>query len=149
MIKFGHKQENLDQHLPALVEYARLNEEILAVYLFGSYARNEAGPMSDIDIAFLIDGTKAKVNFDFELKLLGDVNDLLKTDEVSLVILNTAPLTIQYGVISDSKLIYCRDEEKRLEFEEKLLMKYLDFSHYLKEYDKEFLGQLKEGVAFD
>jgi hypothetical protein len=149
MIKFDVKQENLDRHLPELIDHAKGHDEILAVYLFGSYARNEAGSLSDIDIACLIDSTKVKVNFDFELKLLSDINDLFQTDEVTLVVLNNAPLTIQYGVISDSKLIFCRDEGKRQEFENRIVMIYLDFSYYLKEYDRELLRQLKEGEAFD
>jgi len=61
---------------------------------------------------------------------------------------NNAPLTGQYGVIIDSKILYSRDEDARLSFEEMVIDEYMDFKPFLDEYDKEFLKQIKEGTAF-
>ena len=45
---------DLKGHLKELVE----PRSIVAVYLFGSHARNEAGAASDMDLAFLLDQEK-------------------------------------------------------------------------------------------
>ena len=105
--------------------------------------------MSDIDIAVLLkEGLGGEVYRERESYCWGKTNDILHTDEVSFVLLNKAPLTIQHGVITDAKLLYSKDEDARLSFEERVVDEYMDFRPVLEEYDREFLRQIKEGTAF-
>ncbi len=65
---------------------------MLFAYLFGGLARGRVSPLSDVDIAiYLADGADIAQE---KLETLGKLNELLKTDEVDLVILNTAPLIL-------------------------------------------------------
>ncbi|MDH4232386.1 MAG: nucleotidyltransferase domain-containing protein [Nitrospirota bacterium] len=72
-----------------------------AVYLFGSRETGKADELSDIDIALFVEGKR--VPFDAELDLLGEITSTLQTDDVSLVVLNNAPLTIADGIIRKAK----------------------------------------------
>jgi hypothetical protein len=77
------------------------------------------------------------------LDLLDVITSALQTDEVSLVILNNAPLTIAYGVIKGARVLYSKDDRRRLDFEETVMRKYFDFKHYLDSYDTEFLSFIR------
>jgi predicted nucleotidyltransferase len=143
MIKYGKKLTGAEDRLPLLAEKLSEREDIMAIYLFGSRALKIADDMSDIDIAILLrDG---KLSFDEELYLLNEINSILGTDEVSLVILNKAPLGVRNGVIKESKVLYSADDNARLMFEEKVMKQYMDFKYYLDAYDKEFMASMKYG----
>lgn len=70
------------------------------VVLFGSQARGNTHPKSDIDIAVIsrvpIDRTKISMDFD----------EIFKRDDVEVVNLATASSTLAYAVIRDGKLLY-------------------------------------------
>ncbi len=141
MIKFGQNLKEVEKRLPLLVEVFSKRKDILAMYLFGSRATNTADNLSDIDIALLLEGRGAPL--ERELDLIGEITSILGTDEVSLVILNSAPLVIRYGVIKESKVLYSTDENSRFIFEENVIKKYFDFKYYLDRYDNEFISILK------
>lgn len=149
MLKFSQKPIEPEKYLPELIEFCKAQGDVIALYLFGSRANGTAGPLSDIDIAILLKQRSKKDDyFKRELFYLGKANEILHTDEVGLVLLNRAPLTIQYGVIMDAKVLYSRDEDARLSFEERIIDEHMDFKPFLEEYDREFLKQIKEGTAF-
>ncbi len=106
--------------------FEKPGEKIIFAYLFGSQARGEAGPLSDIDIAVYFeedcDLMEAKLN------LVGKLMDLLGTDHVDLVILNKAPLPLTARIIRDSLLLVDRDTFFRQRYESLMQRKYFDFS---------------------
>ncbi len=144
MIKFGKKLKNVEKKIPLLVDEFSKRNDMVALYLFGSRATNTADDLSDIDIAILL---KDKVHLSAELDLLGDINSLLNTDEIGLVILNNAPLVISYGVLKESKVLCSTDDNARLVFEEYIMKRYFDFMYYLDKYDKEFISFMKYGKS--
>ena len=99
-------------------------------YLFGSAARGFPRPLSDIDIAvFFEEGSDF---LDLKLDLLGKVNDCLGTDEVDLVVLNTAPISLVGRILMKKKNLFCRNNFLRHDFESLSLRKFSDF-HILEE----------------
>jgi len=100
--------------------------EVLFAYLFGSLARDASYPTSDIDIAVYLvdlpDLTKEK------LELLGDLMDGVGTDEIDLVVLNTAPLPLKARVLRNKEILIDRDPFLRHSFESLVLREYFDFS---------------------
>lgn len=99
----------------------------MAIYLFGSYATNKVGPLSDVDIAVLFGfQVPAEKYFDKQLDLIGRAAQALHTDEVDVVILNQAPALLAYQVIRERKVLFCRDEVSRVTFEAKAIDRYLD-----------------------
>lgn len=142
MIKFGKKIYGVEALIPSLVKGLSLHKNVVALYLFGSRATGVADEFSDVDIALLMDSDE--ISLDDELRLLGEISSLLHTDEVSLVILNKAPLSIAFGVITHSKVLFSQDEPTRLDFEEITTRKYFDFKHYLDLYDDAFIAVIRQ-----
>ena len=149
MLKFSQNPIEPEKYLSSLIDFFKAQNDVVAVYLFGSRASGTAGPLSDIDIAVLLkEGLGKEMYSEKEVNYLSRANDILHTDEVSFVLLNKAPLTIKYGVITDAKILFSRDEDARFSFEERVMDEYMDFRPVLEEYDREVLRQIREGVAF-
>jgi len=121
--------------------------EVLAAYLYGSQAEGRAGALSDIDVGVLIRGGLAEERlWRLEDALAADLRRVLGTDQVDLVVLNLAPLSVRYEVITRGKVLYSADDGARADFESYTLRRYWDFEKYLEEYDRCFLARIKEGM---
>jgi predicted nucleotidyltransferase len=74
-----------------LAELFEREPDVVAAYLFGSQARGEAGPLSDVDLAvWLDDHPEPGRRVSRQLALSTRAASLLGTDEVELVVLNGA-----------------------------------------------------------
>lgn len=102
------------------------NENVIFAYLFGSQARGQEGPLSDVDIAVYLEAETDPVQV--KLDLIGKLADVLGTDYFDLVILNTAPLPLAARVIRDSQLLVDRNAFLRQRYESLILREYFDFS---------------------
>jgi predicted nucleotidyltransferase len=95
-----------------------------AIYHFGSTARGEAAPGSDIDLALLLPHGTAKQTdslalLDVSVRLtraLGRDVDLINAREVSTV--------FQMQILRTGQVIDCADDRARLEFEMRTLSSY-------------------------
>ena len=105
--------------------YLRSREDVQFAYLFGSYAKGKITPLSDVDIAVYLSGS----NFSQKrLEIIGGLIEVLKTDEIDLVILNTAPLPLKIRILRNRKLLVDRTPLVRHAFESTTMRVYLDFS---------------------
>lgn len=112
--------------------------KVIFAYLFGSQAKNTAGPLSDIDIAVYLNEKIDRARwFDVRMKLLGEISDILKIDDIDVVILNDAPPLISHRILSEGRLIFCQDKKIQLSYEVKAVLKYLDWKPFLEKYTKE------------
>jgi predicted nucleotidyltransferase len=107
---------------------------VLVAYLFGSYAKGNQTTKSDIDIAVLLSEAPKKM-LEYYLHLVNEVSQVLGNN-VDLIILNTAPPLLKHQTIKHGKLIYCRNEKARIEFEARAQDEYLDFSRAIARYDE-------------
>ena len=106
-------------------------ERVRVAYLFGSYAKDKAGPLSDFDIAVLLDARLDKQeSFDLRLRLINAICSILKTDKVDVVVMNNAPLLLNYNIISEGRILDSKDELERVMFETYILSRYLDRRYY-------------------
>jgi len=110
-------------HLKNIISYLEDKGAIKFAYLFGSCARNATGPLSDIDLAVYLD--KRFDYFSARLRFMGDLDRLLKGHSFDLVILNEAPLILQYEVIREN-VILKENKDKRIPFETRVIREYLD-----------------------
>jgi len=116
-------------------------QKVVFAYLFGSQAKGTAGSLSDIDIAVYFDEEVADDDrFDLRLKVLGELTDLYKTDQVDLVVLNDAPPLLAHRILKEGLRIFSDNEKMRLEYEVKAVLKYLDWKPYLDKYTQEVFG---------
>lgn len=115
-------------------------DRVLVAYLFGSRAKGNQTTKSDIDIAVLLSEPPKKM-LEYYLHLVNEVSKALG-NEVDLIILNKAPPLLKHQTIKHGKLVYCRDEKARIEFEAKAQDEYLDFSRALVRYDECLMKQV-------
>jgi len=124
--------------------FANLDSVILA-YLFGSTVRGEANCLSDIDIAVLFDKNLTKKEaFDLQLRLIVDLGDLLKTNNVDLVVLNDSPLLLTFNIIRDG-IILKSDERERVHFETRIMSRFYDEQYYIDRHMKRTIERMAKG----
>jgi len=119
------KQEN------QIVETCEADKNIALLYLFGSQARGDAGPMSDHDFAIQFDGLSVEEQFNKKLDLMSRLASILKTDTLDLVVMNTLDKPeLKLAIIQEGKIIFER-EDASLEVEPAALREYEDFNSSL------------------
>ena len=107
------------------------------VYLFGSQVSGNVGPMSDYDLAVLVeDGADAA---QVVARLGHEAALVLGTDRVHVVPLGRAPVELAYAVISQGVVLFQRDTATRVEFEAKVLSRYGDYLPVLRAQRAEIL----------
>ena len=100
---------------------------VSCIFLFGSYVHGRARKDSDIDIAVL---TKNAVEKDI-LDIIGYSSDLFDVSVFSRL-----PLQIQFRILSEGKILFFRNEKDLYDIKVEVFKKYLDFSHFLKNFYK-------------
>ena len=106
-------------------QYLKGSKDIAFAYLFGSLARDIATPLSDVDIAVYLRSEKTS---DKRLEIIGDLVNILKTDRLDLVILNTAPLSLKMRIMKARKVMADNLPFIRHAFESTTIRTCLDFS---------------------
>jgi len=126
MIKLTKLPDNINLLIPNAGDYFRVSKEVIFAYLFGSIVKCIPGYLSDIDIAVYLYDT-----YDIaekKIEILGALNDILETDEIDLVILNTAPVSLQIKIIEKKRILVDKNPFIRHRFESIVMRTYLDFS---------------------
>jgi uncharacterized protein len=118
-------KESIAKQIIQAENYLETREDIGFAYLFGSLAENRTTHLSDVDIAVYL--TEGKFD-DKRLQILGDLIDIFKTDNLDLVILNTAPLMLKMKIIQARRILADNSPYIRNIFESATIRAYFDFS---------------------
>lgn len=110
-------------------------------YLFGSLAYQNHTLQSDVDLAVYLNKKTEKDFFDRRLDLIKKASQLFKRDS-DIVILNTAPIFLKYVIIKEGKLIFNKNDSKRIDFELKSLNDYFDYMPTLEIYNERTLSRI-------
>lgn len=104
-------------------------------YLFGSQAKGNSAPESDFDIAVLFKGQLSDPLALNEVSNLA--SDLYKSfpAKIDIVSLHYAPLLLKYEVVAHNRVLYCEDENERINFEVLVIKEYIDEEPTRKLYD--------------
>jgi len=112
--------------------------------LFGSVAENRATPLSDVDIGIY-------TSRDISLGELGLLNCRLEAiigKRVDVVVLNDIykkrPV-FAYEIVKNGVLVFCKKQERFIEFKKKTFLYYLDNDYLIDEINKGFKERLKNG----
>lgn len=146
------KEFDLQAIRAQLAPYFAQRKEILLAYLFGSAAQGRVNKLSDIDIALLVDEKRfknldAKEPYGYKAAVIADLMGLLHKNEIDLVLLHEAPPLLANEVISDGRLLFCRDEDLRITFEVSVKHKYVD-TLPLREIKRQYLYERIERGTF-
>lgn len=124
----GKTMRNINTDLVATL--FRVYPFIVAAYQFGSTVRGQEGPLSDLDIAILVDDKRAPSALDLlkiELLLAYELQKRLGVSEIDLITLNRQKLCLQHSILRTGRLIYDADPGVRIRFTQTVIETYLDF----------------------
>lgn len=99
---------------------------VSVAYLFGSHARRRPTPISDVDVAVLLDPAFTGNRFALRLELAGAIAEAIGSEAVDVVLLDEAPPALAYRVLRDGRLILSRDEVLRIRHRLRAIDEYLD-----------------------
>jgi len=100
-------------------------EGVCLVYLFGSQIEGNLGPMSDYDLAVLVERTVDGRRI--QARLAHELAHSLQVDRLDVVLLNRAPIELAYAIIAQGKVLYEQDVATRVEYEATVLSRYGDY----------------------
>ncbi|MDD2364943.1 MAG: nucleotidyltransferase domain-containing protein [Desulfuromonadaceae bacterium] len=126
MIKQNRMPIDVSGRLNLLEPLLSADSRILFAYIFGGLASGIQQPLSDVDIAVYLDGCVDKA--EAKLDILGCISAVLKTDEIDLVILNDAPISLVGRIMRKKLLIADKQPFLRHKFESLALRQFFDFS---------------------
>ncbi len=133
-VQVNHQNSDLIESLKSVISE---HEEVIAAYLYGSAAQGIMREDSDIDVGILL-ADDAAPDYRYGVRMAGEIQSrLCIARDVDLRVLNRRPVRFLNQVLRYGKLVFVRDEKKRVEFETDVLKEYLDFKPFLREYDRE------------
>jgi predicted nucleotidyltransferase len=147
VIKFGRPVSvDVEARLPRLVQRLAEDDQVEAVWLFGSRARNEHDALSDVDLAVLARAdVDASALWDRQLAWTGLAVEVLGTDEVAVQVLNHLRVALRHAILRDARLLWSRSPEVAADFWARTLKEYLDLKPYLDRYDRDLFRQAATG----
>jgi uncharacterized protein len=94
-----------------LAEFFKSREYVELAYLFGSTAKDNRGPLSDIDIGVYLSSKPTKgERIEKRLELTAELAGFLKTESIDLVVMNDASAVINFEIIKSNIPVLIRDE---------------------------------------
>jgi predicted nucleotidyltransferase len=94
------------ERLKELPQRVATLEGLIALWLFGSFARDAWTPISDVDLAYLsCEGWQDEALDRFETRLYRTITGTLHTDDISLVHLRCAPVYLAWRVLTEGRLL--------------------------------------------
>ncbi len=139
---------DVSRQLPALESMLAEVPGLAAAYLYGSYGTPFQTPLSDVDIALVFaDGRVPSPQQ--HLELIGRVTQTLREDDVSVTILNNAPLAFRHRVLEQGRRLLVCDEIALADFVEQTISRYYDFAideaRFFEEYDRALIEEYCHG----
>lgn len=126
MIRHKILPANIEDLIPKALTYLQSMPDILFAYLFGSIGKGKHFPLSDVDIAVYL-----KEPSDIQekkMEILGALIDILQTEEIDLVVLNSATLPLRMRILENKKVVADREPFLRHHYESLTMREYFDFS---------------------
>ncbi len=117
---------------------------VLFAYMYGSYAADQSHPFSDLDIAIYVPASLSrKERMDLEMVLALKIDKrLVNGPESDVRIINYLPLVVAGEIVTEGILIFCRDDEARIDYETMTRCAYFDFIPFLRSYQRTYLEQI-------
>ncbi|MGO8991053.1 MAG: type VII toxin-antitoxin system MntA family adenylyltransferase antitoxin [bacterium] len=124
MIRFKKIPEDIHPKIALLTDLFTEDSNIVFAYLFGGLAGNQRKPLSDVDLGIYVKNIRG---LDY-LLFFGKISEILCTDEVDLVVLNSAPVSLAGRIIQTRKVLVDKDPFLRHKYESRILREFFDFT---------------------
>jgi len=124
MIRFKKIPEDIRQRIDLLTDLFMDDSNIIFAYLFGGLAIDQRKPLSDVDLGIYVKKLKG-LNY---LSLFSKISQILSTDEIDLVVLNSAPVSITGRILQKRKILIDKNPFLRHQYESRILREFFDFT---------------------
>lgn len=133
---------NIKDSILQVSDYLSNRTDVAAAYIFGSYGTAYQTPLSDVDIGILF-LTNKMPDMDTILEITSCLTEITGEEDINMLVLNTAPITLQYEVVSKGKVLFKKSSYLE-DFHEYLFKRYGDFIIDLDRFNKEYDEALRE-----
>ncbi|WP_251929655.1 type VII toxin-antitoxin system MntA family adenylyltransferase antitoxin [Salinibacter ruber] len=116
---------------------------VRAAYLFGSVAAGRERDRSDLDLGIVVDSDRWEPTDD-KVPLITDCMEAAGRDWIDLVVLNGAPLVLQFEAVRPNAPLYGADDFDHGAFVSKVVRMYWDFEPHLRRQRKALKERLQE-----
>jgi predicted nucleotidyltransferase len=93
-----------NSYLDKLLTLAKKDKDIVAVLLFGSHARGNIRPTSDVDVCLILRREADTFRKRLEYSVISDTLDVQ--------VFQALPLYIKTRILKEGKVLLCKDEER-------------------------------------
>ena len=118
--------------------------DLVAVYLFGSTARNQAHALSDVDVAVLFAAELSPTDVFARTLEIGVILEEALRRPVDVITLNRAPPALCFQVLKHGRLLLEQDRTQRCVFVMHALSRYYDAKPYLDYHNTRLLSRIRE-----
>ncbi len=126
MIRHSPLPKDILDRIKNAAAYLEQRKDVIFACLFGGLAKGDAKPLSDVDIAVYLDEHVDRIQA--KLDILEDLIDILNTDEIDLIILNQASLSLNMNVLRNNRLLVDKQPFARHAHHSLIMRKYFDYS---------------------
>jgi len=142
----GSTGADLESGLAAVTRVFSDDPDIVFALLFGSQAKQTAGPLSDVDLAvYLRPGLHRDARFDKAIELAGLSSMCLKTSKVDVIALNDASPELAYSVFKHGRLLFCKDDLLFIRTKVRAINFYIDRAPLRAIFRKYLAGRVRDG----
>ena len=132
-----------------LAEFFKSREYVELAYLFGSQSKGKQGSLSDIDIGVYLSSKLTKrERIEKRLELTAELTGFLKTERIDLIVMNDSSPVINFEIIKSNIPIFVKNEDLKLDVEQKVMSSYLDRKYHEDLLNKAFLERIEEKGGF-
>jgi len=119
---------------------------VIAAYLFGSTARGQTHPKSDLDIGVVLKDEES-LSFGELVSLMTMIDEAVPDFKVDVrpIVKRSSPLFV-FNVIKEGRPIYVKSEKERVQFEVAALKRFYDTQHLRDVYYSYLQKSIKEGT---
>lgn len=114
----------LDPSPARVVSVAERDPDVLAVLLFGSRARGDAGPHSDTDVCLVLSSGRSAGEVAGRKRL-----EYLSEVDLDISVFQALPLHIRVRVLKEGRVLFVRDEDALYDVAVRAVREFEDFKH--------------------
>lgn len=126
-----------------LREVFAAHSAVWAAYVFGSLATGRERDGSDLDLGIVVNSDRWEPTND-KVPLITECMKAAERDWIDLVVLNDAPLVVQFEAVRPNVLLYSRDDFHPGRFYSKVARMYWDFEPHLRRQREALKRRLRE-----
>ena len=116
--------------IQSLTDYFKKQDEVVAAYLFGSFAKGNARPFSDVDVGIILHHDALSKEVHLRKRYMAELGRTLRKD-IHPVILNTADELLLKQVFKQGVCVCDNDSKQRMQFRMVRFAMISEFGYYL------------------